>query len=99
MHSAIVVVAMSAVDQSGWNNFLSSINEKLPRPLGNQQGVSRLAENVWLLNFRQNPAAFARLVDTAARYKLPCEILQLGDPPQWLPVEFDPKPIEGHSEA
>lgn len=92
MHSAIVVVTMpeapfdSAIHQS-WQMFLAGApQEDKPR------GVEKLGENVWIVNFQRNPAAFAQLVHSAERLKLIYRILPLQDAPLWLPVDADPKP-------
>jgi len=55
--------------------------------------VLRLAENVWLVNFQENPEPLARLVDAAAQHKLHYGIFQLEAAPQWVPASFDPKTI------
>jgi hypothetical protein len=100
MHSAIVVIEIpetpyNATSNQAWQMFLATIDRLQARtsdPLDKQEGVERLGENVWLVNFLQNPAALARLVETAARAERPYKILQLDAAPQWLPVGSDPKP-------
>jgi hypothetical protein len=58
--------------------------------LHKQRGVSRLGENVWLVNFIQNPAALTRLVSYSGEHEFEYGILQLDAEPQWLPAGFDP---------
>jgi hypothetical protein len=101
MHSAIVVIKVQidsdpagSINRHRWSTFITDVDalrESTPRPLGKQQGVARLAENVWLVNFQENPAALARLVSYADQHQFPYGILQLEDEPQWLPAGFDPK--------
>jgi hypothetical protein len=57
-------------------------------PMEDQAGVLRLGENVWQINFHDNPGAFARLVSCAMHHKLTYGILQLKDPPVWHPAAF-----------
>ena len=100
MHSAIVVIGMPDTGHDGysnpvWQTFLAIVNltaTNKPDPIDKQTGVERLGENVWLVNFLQNPAALSRLVDAAVRKPLPYRILQLDAAPQWLPVGSDSKP-------
>jgi hypothetical protein len=99
MHSAIVVIKIpersyDTTVQQRWQAFTADVDQmgrSSPDPLDQQTGVSRLAENVWLVNFQQNPAALARLVSVATQFGLTYGILQLDALPQWLPAGFDPK--------
>ena len=50
-----------------------------------------MSENVWQVNFHDNPGAFARLVSCAMHHKLMYGILQLKEPPVWHPAAFHPK--------
>ena len=94
MHSAIIVVEIpeapfNATSNPAWENFLARVGRLTshkPDLLDKQKGVERLGENVWLVNFLQNPAALARLVEAAVRMSLHYKILQLDAAPQWLPV-------------
>jgi hypothetical protein len=94
MHSAIIVVEMpevrfDATSNPTWENFLARVDRLTshkPDLIDKQKGVERLGENVWLVNFLQNPAALARLVEAAVRMPLHYKILQLDAAPQWLPV-------------
>lgn len=91
MHSAIVVINIPEKHESEghhpkWLAFLADIcraSEPMMISLKDEVGVVRLSENVWQVNFRDNPGAFARLVS--------CGILQLKDAPVWHPVAFHPK--------
>jgi hypothetical protein len=97
MHSVVVVVKIPEKmhDQplnDRWNAFLADVHklgQHQPDPLHKQRGVSRLGENVWLVNFIQNPAALARLVSCSSEHEFPYGILQLDAEPQWLPAGFD----------
>ena len=55
MHSAIFT-AIHGSEEKDWTNFLQRIAPKLARA----KGVSRLAENVWLVNVQQSIAALWR---------------------------------------
>jgi hypothetical protein len=100
MHSAIIVIEMpemayNATSNQAWQTFLAMVDltaTHRPDPLHKQTGVERLGENVWLVNFLQNPAALARVVEAAVKKPLPYKILQLDAAPQWLPVGSGPEP-------
>jgi hypothetical protein len=100
MHSAIVVINMpekaeAAEDHPDWLAFLKAMSaaaEPMLAPLAEQDGVLRLAENVWQVNFEKNPGMFARLVTSAMHHHLGYGILQLKDPPVWHPASFRPGP-------
>src|SRR6185437_8849318 len=99
MHSAIVVINMPEESHIGtasptWNAFIADVDglrQQKVDQLYKQQGVQLLAQNVWLVNFQQNPSAFAWLIVSAKRHNLHYGILQLNDPPQWNPEAFVPK--------
>ena len=57
-----------------------------------QEAPLQLAENVWQVNFQDNPGAFARLVSCAMHHQLNYGILQPEDAPIWHPASFQPKP-------
>jgi hypothetical protein len=92
MHSAVVVVKIpeKMYDQPLHDRW--KLGQHQPDPLHRQRGVSRLGENVWLVNFIQNPAALARLVSCSSEHEFEYRILQLDAEPQWLPAGFDPSP-------
>jgi hypothetical protein len=100
MHSAIVVINMPEMHESEghhpkWLAFLADLCrafEPVVSSLEDQEGVLRLAENVWQVNFQANPAGFARLVSCAMHHKLSYGILQLEDAPVWHPASFHPEP-------
>ncbi|MDR3486290.1 MAG: hypothetical protein P4M05_15465 [Bradyrhizobium sp.] len=100
MHSAIVVINMpekleTTAHHPKWLAFLKAISlaaEPMAVALGEQTGLLQLAENVWQVNFKENPGAFARLVSCAMRHQLSYGILQLEDAPTWHPASFQPKP-------
>jgi hypothetical protein len=91
MHSAIVVINMPERNEMEghhpkWLALLADINRAfapIACSLDAQQGVTRLAENVWQVNFYDNPGAFARLIECAKHHKLSYGILQLKDVPVW----------------
>ena|SRR5712692_4442761 len=87
MHSAIIWVHPPD-DFAGekWQGLLQST-----RPLKNSPAVSQLAENVWLVNFQEAPALFARLVAACDHHKFSYGILPLEHEPQWLPAGPGPK--------
>jgi hypothetical protein len=100
MHSAIVVINLPEKHETEgyhpkWLAFLADIcraSEPMVHSLEDQDGVMRLAENVWQVNFHDNPGAFARLVACAMHHKLTYGILQLKDAPVWHPAAFHPEP-------
>jgi len=100
MHSAIVVINLPEKHEtegqhSKWLTFLADVcrsSEPMVSSLEDQDGVMRLAENVWQVNFHDNPGAFARLISCAMHHKLTYGILQLKDAPVWHPAAFHPKP-------
>jgi hypothetical protein len=100
MHSAIVVINMPKQHESEghhpkWLAFLADLcraSEPMVSSLEEQAGVLRLSENVWQVNFHDNPGAFARLVSCAMHHKLSYGILQLKDTPVWHPTAFRPEP-------
>lgn len=99
MHSAIVAVEMpprsydTTVPQA-WPNFMGSVETSRGKhqPLDQQKGVSRLGENVWLVNLQDNPLTFARLVHFADQFGLACKILPFDAEPQCVRVDQNPKP-------
>ncbi|HEY4985306.1 MAG TPA: hypothetical protein VII39_01680 [Bradyrhizobium sp.] len=100
MHSAIVVINMPEkheleAQHPKWSTYLADLNrasEPMVNALQDQEGVVRLAENVWQINFQDNPGAFARLISCAMHHKLTYGILQLKEAPVWHPAAFHPKP-------
>ncbi len=100
MHSAIVVINMpetleSKAHHPDWLAFLEASNsaaDPMVAALAEQAGVVQLAENVWQVNFQENPGAFARLVSSAMHHRLSYGILQLAQAPVWHPASFRPQP-------
>ena len=100
MHSAIVVINMpetleTKAHHPAWLAFLeatSSAAEPMVAALAEQDGVVQLAENVWQVNFQENPGALARLLSSAMHHKLSYGILQLEHAPVWHPAAFQPRP-------
>jgi hypothetical protein len=98
MHSAIVVINMPEKHEleghhPKWLAYLADLSracEPVVSALDDQQGVLRLAENVWQICFHENPGAFARLISCAMHHKLSYGILQLPDAPVWHPADFRP---------
>jgi hypothetical protein len=102
MHSAIVVMNMPEKHESEGHHpkwvaclaDLSRASEPMVRSLEDQEGVLRLAENVWQVSFHDNPVAFARLISCAMHHKLTYGILQLrtrqcGIRPPFIPSRDD----------
>lgn len=86
MHSTIVAVKAPADDHQGrqsWAAFLATIAS-----LESNQAARRLDQLVWLINFQESPAAFARLIDGCEKHGLTYGILPLADEPQWIPASF-----------
>jgi len=94
MHSALFVARVSGVLPEKWQNFL----ERAKAELRTYPGVSRLPENVWIVEFQENPAPLSYLVSAADALKVHYGILPFEHELQWLPVGFDPKTILGRSE-
>ena len=100
MHSAIVVINMPEKSETEgrhpkWLAFEADLcrsAEPMVCSLDDQTGILRLSENVWQINFHENPGAFARLVSCAMHHKLGYGILQLKEPPVWHPAAFHPRP-------
>lgn len=93
MHSALFVVQISE-NRGTWLSFLAKSKAAL-RPFPN---VSRLAENVWLVNVQESPTPLGYLVCAADVLGVSYGILPFQDAPQWLPVDFDPSTIWVHNE-
>jgi hypothetical protein len=107
MHTAIIVIKMpellphEKISQQ-WLDFVSDVNalrNTKPQYLDKQPGVARLAENVWQVNIKENPGAFARLLYFASQRQLRYGILQLDAAPQWLPGDFDPNSTTDHNDG
>jgi hypothetical protein len=98
MHSAIVVVNMPEKHESEghhpkWLAFLADIyraSEPIMNSLGEDASIVRLSENVWQVNFHDNPGTFARLISCAMHHQLTYGIVQLREAPVWHPVTFRP---------
>jgi hypothetical protein len=58
------------------------------------QGVERLAEAVWLVNFQADTAPLGWMIAEAERRQISYRMLVFPNAPQWLPVGFDPKPTQ-----
>lgn len=94
MHS-VLFVARIAIAHEDWSTFLT----RAKVGLRTYPNVSRLAENVWLVNLQENPAPLAYFVSAADALGVPYGILPFERAPEWLPVGFDPNTILGRSEA
>jgi hypothetical protein len=100
MHSAIVVINMPEKHESKelhpkWFAFLADTCrafEPMMNSLEDEASVVRLSENVWQLNFRDNPGTFTRLISCAMHHQLTYGLLQLNEAPVWHPVSFHPTP-------
>lgn len=94
MHSVLFVAQVSEYSKD-WADFLRRAKVEL-RTYPN---VSRLAENVWLVNMQENPAPFGHLVSAADALGVSYGILPFEHAPQWLPADFDPRTIRVRSEG
>jgi hypothetical protein len=75
-----------------WLAFLADTcraSEQMMSSLEDEESVIWLSENVWQVNFHDNPGAFARLVSCAMHHKLTYGIK---DAPVWHPAAFHPNP-------
>jgi len=93
MHSALFVARVSGVLPEKWRNFLTRAKVELHT----YPSVSCLAENVWVVNFQENPAPLSYLVAAADDLGVHYGILPFEHAPEWLPAGFDPKTIRGRS--
>jgi hypothetical protein len=99
MHTAIIVINMPEKHELEGHHpkwvaclaDLSRASEPMVSSLVDQEGVLQLAENVWQINFHDNPGAFARLVSCAMHHKLTYGIQQLKEAPVWHPAGFQPR--------
>ncbi len=93
MHSALFVAGFPEKG-SVWPDFL--IRAKVTKQ--KYPNVLRLAENVWLVNFQENPAPLAWLVSAADAYGVAYGIVPFEHAPEWLPADFDPNTISVQNE-
>lgn len=75
----------------GLPSKLCRASEPMVSSLAVQDGVLRLAENVWQIYFRDDPGVFARRISRAMLHRIIYGILQLKDAPGWHPVAFRSK--------
>jgi hypothetical protein len=94
MHSALFVANIGN-NQDAWTDFLMKVAPRQQK----SQGVLRLAENVWIVNFQTSPEYLAKLVYAADGLGVPYGILPFQHEPEWLPAGFDPKTIQAQSEG
>ncbi|MGO9619817.1 MAG: hypothetical protein ACLPT6_00235 [Desulfobaccales bacterium] len=94
MHSALFVARISGVEPNKWERFLKTAKVELHT----YPNVSCLAENVWVVNFQENPAPLSYLVSAADAVGVLYGILPFEHAPEWLPGGFDPNTIRGRSE-
>jgi hypothetical protein len=87
MHS-VIFHAIAPDDQAApnWRSFIGDVDGKL-KPYTN---FERLAENVWLVNLRVQPAPLGFLVARAHAFHIEYRLLAFDDAPQWLPDVPDP---------
>ena len=93
MHS-ILFVATIPQERDDWRAFSETAEMKLSQ----RQGVTRLAENVWLLDLQQDVVSLGWLVTEAERRAIDCGLLSFEHAPEWLPADFDPTPTAVRSE-
>lgn len=87
VHSAIIVVTIPDMPQA-WDNFTGTIARKIRAG----STTKRRGENVWEVNFQQQPADLAWIIAGCEQFGLAYEILPLADPPRWQKVDPDSKP-------
>ncbi len=90
MHS-VLFVAQIAKDR--WSAFLDEAKVELMK----SPDVSRLAENVWIVNLQKNPQPLGWLLSAAYVARVSYGILPFEHEPKWLPGDFDPKTIQGRN--
>jgi hypothetical protein len=73
-------------DTDVWRNYMNRVEPKLRQA----KGVSKLGENVWLLDLSQSTVALATLVAHADAVGIVHRILPFEHEPQWLPAGSDP---------
>jgi hypothetical protein len=95
MHSALFVAKIPENERQDWAAYLGLIDQKI----GKDKSATRIAENVWIVNFQTSPAALGWLVTSAERQGIPYGILPFDAEPQWLPAGFDPKTIRARNDA
>ncbi len=89
MHSALFVAHQQERDPN-WDTFLELVDARQ----ASAKGITRLARNVWLVNFHNAPEALGWLLAYANQQKIAYGLLQFDQPPQWLPVGFDPASLQ-----
>lgn len=94
MHS-VLFVATETEKHTDWEDFLRAITVKIAK----SQGVERLGEAVWLVNFQADAAPLGWMISEASRRAISYRMLVFPNAPQWLPVGFDPKPTQGQNES
>ena len=67
-------------EASGKYPFLSDANEKTSE----FDNVTRVSENVWIVNLESAPTILGHLICAADANKVAYAILPLGDEPQWI---------------
>jgi len=96
MHSAMFVADIGE-DQhrinEPWKAFCAHLEVKI-KP---NQGVERLAENVWLLDLTVSMAPLGYLIAGAENLGISYRTLPFDAAPQWLPDGQNPEATQGRS--
>jgi hypothetical protein len=93
MHSVLFVAQPGDRFANDWQEFSVLAANKT----GRDKKAVRLAENVWLLDLTERPASLGWLIATAETKGVSYGLLPFEHAPQWLPVGFDPKTIQGQN--
>jgi hypothetical protein len=88
MHSILFVATMDRMSQF-WGAFATAVDDLLQQTAG----VSRIAENVWLLDLTISTHGLGTLIFQAGKLGIPYGLLPFADAPQWLPAGYNPTPI------
>jgi hypothetical protein len=83
MHSAIFVAVEPSEPTESWLRFIedATTNKRIAKH------GDRLAKGVFLVRFRECPAALASLISFAEQRAISYRILPLAEAPQWIPAD------------
>ena len=94
MHSALFAAKVPDLpNRQDWGRFIEAVGAKI---MPGEQ-TTRLAENVWVVNFSESPSALSWFVASAETHGISYGILPFDAEPRWLPAGFDPKTIRAQN--